>query len=197
MARGGLLSWVVSLGATVASTYALDAFAAVAGAAAVASGLLTPVGTPGLVALLLLSYAAWGWGLHANVRANWALLTTTGASTNILSKVAYEVARRRTSGVRAHRTAAAAGYVGTELAKEIPYYLGAFGAAALTDSITSGQALGFLIGANLGAALYEYLLARATGVFVRRRPRAESSADRPAESSTRRPVAAESGRRDG
>ncbi|MEU8234225.1 hypothetical protein AB0C12_31955 [Actinoplanes sp. NPDC048967] len=189
MARGGLLSWVVSLGATVASTYALDAFAAAVGTAAVTSGLLTPIGTPGLPALLLLSYAAWGWGLHANLRANWALLTTTGTSTNILSKVAYEVARRRRAGVRAHRVAAAAGYVGTELAKEVPYYLGAFGAAALTDSITSGQALVFLIGANLGAALYEYLLARATGAFIRRR--------RPAGPPARRPVAAESGHRDG
>ena len=117
----------------------------------------------------LLSYAAWGGGLHANVRANWALLTTTGTSTNILSKAAYEVARRRRAGVRAHRVAAATGYVGTELAKEVPYYLGAFGAAVLTDSITSHEALVFLIGANLGAALYEYLLARATGVLVRRR----------------------------
>jgi hypothetical protein len=169
MARAGLLSWVVSLGATVASTYALDAFAAAVGTAAVAADLLTPVGTPALVALLLLSYAAWGWGLHANVRANWALLTTTGTSTNILSKAAYEVARRRRAGVRAHRVAAATGYVGTELAKEVPYYLGAFGAAVLTDSITSHEALVFLIGANLGAALYEYLLSRATGAFVRRR----------------------------
>ncbi|MGW4947530.1 hypothetical protein ACWEOZ_38770 [Actinoplanes sp. NPDC004185] len=188
MARAGLLSWVVSLGATVASTYALDAFAAAVGTAAAASGLLARVAMPGLAALLLLSYAAWGLGLRANVRANWALLTTMGTSTNILSKAAYEIARRRTSGVRAHRTAAATGYVGTELAKEIPYYLGAFGAAALTDSVTSGQALIFLIGANLGAALYEFLLARATGAVIRRRG--------PAEPRARRAVAVESGRRD-
>jgi hypothetical protein len=49
MARGGLLSWVVSLGATVASTYALDAFAAAVGTFAVASGLLARVAMPGLV----------------------------------------------------------------------------------------------------------------------------------------------------
>ena len=37
-------SWLVSIAATIASTYALDAFAAVAGAALVASGLRANLG---------------------------------------------------------------------------------------------------------------------------------------------------------
>jgi hypothetical protein len=169
MAHRGVTSWAVSLGATVLSTYALDAFAAAAGAVLVGSGWCAGFGRPGLVALLVVSYAAWGLGLRANVRANWALLTTTGTSTNVLSKAAYDLTMARTTGARAPRLAAAAGYVGTELAKEVPYYLGAFGAAALTGTITSDEALIFLGGANLGAALYEYGLARATRAFVRRR----------------------------
>ena len=177
MARRGLLRWAVSLTATVASTYALDAFAAVAGAGLVAARIFAGVGTPGLVALLLVTYAAWGLGLRSNVRANWALLVTTGTSTNVLSKAAYDLTRRRTAGGRAPRVAAATGYIGTEIAKEVPYYLGAFGAAALTETITSTGALIFLSGANLGAALYEYGLARATQAFVRRRRRRYASFD--------------------
>jgi hypothetical protein len=169
MAHRGLISWTVSLGATVVSTYALDASAAAAGTVLVASEWCAGLGRPGLVALLVVSYAAWGLGLRANLRANWALLVTAGTSTNVLSKAAYDLARARSTGTRAPRLAAALGYAGTELAKEVPYYAGAFGAAALTDAVTAAEALIFLTGANLGAALYEYGLARATGAFVRHR----------------------------
>jgi len=64
--------------------------------------------------------------------------------------------------------AAGAGYVAVELAKEAPYYVGAFGAAALTDAVSSDEALVFLAGANLGAAAYEYVLARLTRRLLRR-----------------------------
>ena len=49
-----------------------------------------------------------------NLRANWALLERTGTSTNALSTAGYDLVR----GPRGRRIAAAAGYVGTELAKE-------------------------------------------------------------------------------
>src|SRR5690349_12447467 len=101
MARRGLLRWIVSLAATAASTYALDAFAAAAGAALVASGLAGGLGRPAAVVVLLASYAAWALGLGANVRANWALLARTGTSTNVLSKAAHDLARRRSTGSRA------------------------------------------------------------------------------------------------
>ena len=38
----------------------------------------------------------------------------------------------------------------------------------LTDSVSSNDALIFLAGANLGAAVYEYGLARLTRAFLRR-----------------------------
>jgi hypothetical protein len=166
----GIRNWIVSVVGTAASTYALDAFATAAGVVLVASGLLAGFGHLATLAFLLASYVAWGLGLRANVRANRELLETTGTSTNVLSKAAYDLTRRRTTGVRAPRLAAAAGYVGTELAKEAPYYLGAFGAAVLSDTVTSNQALVFLCGANLGAALYEFGLARLTMAYLRRRP---------------------------
>jgi hypothetical protein len=41
----------------------------------------------------------------------------------------------------------------------------------LTDSVTANEALIFLAGANLGAALYEYGLARLTTALLGRRRR--------------------------
>jgi hypothetical protein len=59
--------------------------------------------------------------------------------------------------------------VGTELAKEVPYYAAALGAAFISDTITSHDALVFLAGTNLGAAVYEYGLGRVTRVYLHRR----------------------------
>jgi hypothetical protein len=166
-----LSAWLITLAATAASTYALDAVATAAGVALVASGLLSGLDHALVLAFLASSYVLWGLGLRANLRANWLLLRRTGTSTNVLSKASFELARRR--GARAQRIAAGAGYVATELAKEAPYYAGAFGAAVLTDAVSSNEALLFLAGANLGAAAYEYVLARLTR-SVLRRPRTAS-----------------------
>jgi hypothetical protein len=162
-------SWWTSIFATVVATYALDAIATAAGVATVASGLLAAAVQPWLTVLLLASYTAWGWGLRANVGANAALLARTGISTNVLSKAAYDLVGRLSGSPKARRWAAATGYIGTEVLKEAPYYAGAFGAAAITDPITSEEAVIFLIGANVGATLYEYALGRLTEVFLRRR----------------------------
>jgi hypothetical protein len=148
------------------STYALDAVATAAGVLVTASGLLDGLNHELLLVVLLASYAAWGAGLRVNLVQNHRLLEATGTSTNALSKAGYDLAQ----SPRAKRIAAAIGYVGTELAKEAPYYAAAFGAAVLSDSVSSGDALVFLAGANLGAAAYEYGLARLTRALLRRRP---------------------------
>ena len=162
--------WAATLAATAASTYALDAVATVAGVALAASHLLAGLDHAALLVVLVASYVVWGAGLRINLAANWDLLEQTGTSTNALSKAAYDLAGLRTCRTGTRRIAAHVGYVGTELAKEAPYYLGAFG-AALTDSVSSQEALIFLAGANLGAAVYEYGLARLTRAFLRFRSR--------------------------
>ena len=171
--------WLVTVAATAASTYALDAIATAAGLALAASHVLRGVDHALLLAFLAVSYVVWAIGLRANLRANWSLLEQTGTSTNALSKAAYELARLRTTNARARRVAAAIGYVGTELAKEAPYYAGAFGAALLSDSVSSREAIVFLAGANLGAAAYEYGLARLTQSFLGRRSRRSASHEAP------------------
>ncbi len=160
-------AWLATLGATAVSTYALDAVATACGIALLATGLLAGAGHLPLIGFLALTYVAWAAGLRVNLAANWRLLNRTGASTNALSKAGFDLARRRSPRVR--RFAAGAGYVLTELVKEAPYYSGAFGAALATDSVSANDALVFLAGANLGAGLYEYGLARATTALLGRR----------------------------
>ena len=147
--------------ATAVSTYALDGLATLAGFALAASGLLGGLAPWALVGALVLSYGLWGAGMRVNLRANWALLAATGTSTSVLSKVAHDLARARGAAPRRRRLAASAGYVATEIAKEVPYYAGASG-AALADAVSARDAVIFLAGTNLGAAVYEYVLARAT-----------------------------------
>jgi hypothetical protein len=145
--------------------------ATAAGVLLVTSGWLGGLDHAPVLAFLATTYVVWAVMLRANLRANWLLLRRTGASTNLVSKAAFEVTRRR--GPRTQRVATDAGYVATELAKEAPYYAGAFGAAAVTEAVTSTDALLFLAGANLGAGAYEYILARLTRRLLRR-PRCAS-----------------------
>jgi hypothetical protein len=172
--------WAVTLAATAVSMYALDAVATAAGLALAASHVLLGLDQVLLLSFLAATYVVWGAGLSVNLKANWALLEDTGTSTNALSKALYDLARARTESLRVRKLGAAIGYVGTELAKEAPYYAGAFGAAIASNSVSSKDALIFLAGANLGAAAYEYGLARATRVFLdlrsqrRHRPRQET-----------------------
>lgn len=167
-ARPTLSRWMTTCAATAASTYALDILATSAGLLLVASQILDGLSWPQALIFLALSYLAWGAGLQVNLKANWKLLERTGTSTNILSKVAFDIAARRGATRRARELWAGAGYVVTELGKEAPYYVAAIGAAAATDAVTALDALIFLAGANIGAAGYEYGLASAVSAMLRR-----------------------------
>jgi hypothetical protein len=176
--RRRLSPWAATVAATAVSTYALDGVATAAGVLLVASHALGGLGHWHALVFLVATYAAWGAGLRANLRANWSLLEQTGMSTNALSKAAHDLTRLRSTSDRDRRIASAAGYLGLELAKEAPYYAGAFGAAVLSDSVSSTDAIVFLAGTNLGAAGYEYALARLTRLVLRlRSPRAGASFD--------------------
>ncbi|MFC3694993.1 hypothetical protein [Chenggangzhangella methanolivorans] len=158
--------WALTLAATAASTYALDAVATAAGAGLAASRVLAAAGIGPLLALLAASYVVWALGLRVAIAANWTLLETTGASSNALSKAAYDVAQARSRNLLLRRRAAAAGYVAMEVAKEAPYYAGAFGAALVVEELTARDALAFLIGSNFGAAAYECALGQTIRRFL-------------------------------
>lgn len=112
--------------------------------------------------------SCWAVGLSSSLKANWRLLETTGTSTSILSKLAYGLAGSRIKHIGVRRFLSGAGYVVFELAKESPYYVGVFGMAFASDSISGDEALVFLAGANAGAAVYEYGLAWSTRMLLRK-----------------------------
>jgi hypothetical protein len=159
--------WAVTIAATALSTYALEAVATAAGVALASSHLMRGLDQAMLLGFLGGTYVVWGAGLRVNLNANWVLLERTGTSTNAFSKAAHDLARLRAMSPRARKLASAIGYLAAELAKEAPYYAGAFGDTLVTSSISSKDALVFLAGTNLGAAAYEYALARGTRAFLR------------------------------
>lgn len=160
--RGAVVRWAVTAAATITSALALDAAASAVGVLLVATGVLARAPFAVMLPVLATTYALWALGLRASVMANGRLLDATGTSTNALSKLLFDAARRRAWSPAGARRAAATGYVAVEAAKEIPYYVGAFGAALLADSVETAEAIVFLAGTNLGAAGYELGLARLT-----------------------------------
>ena len=165
------LRWVVTVVATGISVISLDLMATAVGVMVVTSHVLDGVTHELAIGLLAVTYLLWAGALGKNVVANWRLLELTGACTNLPSKVMFEVARRRSSSARVSRVATAAGYIVTEIAKEAPYYAGAFGTALVSDAVDSTDALIFLAGTNIGAAVYEYGLAALSNTFLNRRTR--------------------------
>jgi hypothetical protein len=163
--------WLVSVAATVVATGTLEIVATAAGGLLAASRFLDRASHGVLLGFLAATYLVWVAALRRNLAANWRLLEATGTSTNAFSKAAYELVRARPGTRRAMRAASIAGYVVTEVAKEAPYYAGAFGAMLVSDSVDGKDALIFLAGTNVGAALYEYTVAKLAGTNVARRER--------------------------
>jgi hypothetical protein len=161
--------WAVTVVATAVSTLALDIVAAASGLVLAGSHVLHGMSAGVLVGLLGITYVVWGVALRVNLVANGRLLEESGTSTNVVSKTLFELARVRSWSQRGTRAAAAAGYVATEIAKEAPYYAGAYGTALLSDTVDATDALVFLAGTNLGAAVYEYSVARLSHRLLDRR----------------------------
>jgi hypothetical protein len=167
-AFSGARRWIATVAASLVTAYALDLFATALGLLLVASGLLSGIGLVGAIMILIASYVFWGSGLWAILKANWALLQRTGACTNILAKAGHDLAVRLGWSLRGRKIAAYVGNTATELAKEAPYYIGAGGFALFSDSVDAIDAIVFLAGANTGAAIYGFALARGLGYFLAR-----------------------------
>ena len=163
---GAARPWILSVAATLVSTGVLEFVATVGGVLLVWSRFLDWASHRYLLGFLAVTYMLWAAALWRNLIANWRLLEATGTSTNVCSKAAYEIARLRSRSRRAMRLASMGGYILTEVAKEVPYYAGAFATALVSDSVDSTDALIFLAGTNVGAALYEYGIARLVATYL-------------------------------
>jgi hypothetical protein len=69
-AYSGARRWIATVVASLATAYALDLVATVAGLLLVASGLLGGIDYAAALVLLLASYIAWGAGLWGVLKAN-------------------------------------------------------------------------------------------------------------------------------
>src|SRR5687768_7816655 len=117
-AFSGTRRWGATAAASIVTTYALDFVATALGLLVAGSGLLAGIDYLTALALLLVSYVAWGSGLWAVIKANWALLQRTGACTNLLAKAGHDLAVRLDWSLRWRKLAACVGNIATELAKE-------------------------------------------------------------------------------
>ena len=161
--------WGVTLAATVASSLVIDLVATGSGLTIAASGVFADRSRSVVICFLAAAYVVWFAAMRVSIHANWRLLCATGACTNGLSKLGFDIARRRGWSERAERLASAAGYVIREAAMDVSYYVGAFGTALVSDSVDTTDALVFLGGANLGAAGYEYVAAVLSRCYLDRR----------------------------
>src|SRR5262245_30206779 len=89
--------WLGVAAAAVASTIALDVTATATGTALALSPALDDSSPVALYGVLVATYALWGVALRSNVVANSNLLEHTGVSTNLVSKLLYELLRYRSS----------------------------------------------------------------------------------------------------
>lgn len=171
--------WTATATANAASAFALDGIASTAGAATVAiNSNLPEVDLKFALAFLAATYLTWGKELYRNAEANYELLEQTGTSTSATSKFTYERAKNITEkkqmksvanrlGISTEvlqKVAAHTGFVFWEAVKEIPYYIAAFSAGVLSES--SNSEIAFLGGANLGAAGFEHVQAKATHYYL-------------------------------
>lgn len=161
--------WAIVVVATLVSTFGLDLTATASGTLVAASPLLDRAPHEAVLGFLAATYLLWFVGLRANLIANGRLLEETATSTNLLSKVMFEIARRRSGSERVRQAAAKVGYLVTELVKEAPYYLGAFGTALLSGTLDATDAILFLAGTNIGAAIWELGIARLSHRWLDRR----------------------------
>jgi hypothetical protein len=155
--------WGVTVGTNVALSLLLEIPASAAGTGLVDVGLMEHMDTKSLVAVAGASYAFWGYGLRKSIKANMDSLEQTGMGTSPFSKLAFDRAQTE----KGQKFGVAAGYVGWEAAKEIPYYAGALGGVA-AGALNSKEMLIFLAGANVAAGVYEMAVAKGLKHVVRR-----------------------------
>lgn len=165
--------WIVTAVASLVTAYGLDVVATCTGLLLAGTGWLAGIEYGTGIVLLLLTYVGWFFGAWSILRANWELLQRTGTSTNLVSKAGHDIAARLGWSVGWRRAATHTGYIITDLMKEVPYYVGAAGAAIFSDSIGAVDAVIFLIGANVGATSYGFMQSYGMRRFVRHISRSE------------------------
>ena len=134
------------------------------------------------LALLGVTYIAWGSGIWINYNQTWKLLEETGISSSVGAKIGYDFSTsivnnrlfkkvpRVANFVR--RSATLGGFIAVEVGKEAPYYGLAFGGKVFIENFTPdiytpNMEISFLAGANVAAAVFNGVQAVGIEGFLR------------------------------
>lgn len=154
----------VTIPLTLVSTSALEAVSIASGTFLAGVNPFSEADPRLAIGALLLSYGFWFSGMAVNARQAWNMLEETGVSVSWWAKVGHDASKKLTDSQTIQKAASYTGFTAMELAKEIPWWLGAFGgkfaiSQAAPEYNTHNMEFSFLMGANVGATFYNYFQA--------------------------------------
>lgn len=154
----------ITLPLTLASTATLEAISIASGTFLAGVNPFSELDSKLAVGTLLLSYGFWAFGMGTNAQQAWKMLDETGVSVSWWAKVGYDISKRLTEQPKIQKAATYLGFSTLEVVKEIPWWLGAFGGKFALNQIypemnTQNIEFSFLMGANFGAAVFNFFQA--------------------------------------
>lgn len=162
-----LTRYTITGGLTLLSSFGLEVVAI--GGATITAGInpFANLDAKYAVGAVVVSYIPYLTSLFKNADQSWKSLQETGISVNIFAKAGYDLSKNITGSQKLQKFSAYSGFLGSELAKEIPWYIGAFAGKEIMSGwvpelYTPNIEYAFLAGANVFAA--GYLYAQAGGV---------------------------------
>ena len=162
-----LTRYGITGGLTVLSSIGLEAVA-ISGAT-IAAGInpFANLDVKYAIGALAVSYIPYLTSLFKNADQSWQSLKETGVSVNIFAKAGYDLSKNITGSQKLQKFSTYSGFLGSELMKEIPWYVGAFAGKEIMSGwipelYTPNIEYAFLTGANIFTA--GYLYAQAGGV---------------------------------
>lgn len=124
------------------------------------------------IAAVALSYIPLITGTLKNAEQAWYSMKELGVSISTPAKIGYDLSRIFTKNEKIQKVSTYAGFLGFELAKELPWYAGAFAGKEvmngwIPERYTPNIEYAFLAGANVAGAGYQYAQAGGIEVLLR------------------------------
>lgn len=168
----GTTRYGVTLGLNILSFIGLEGVALTGATFAAGINSLASLDSKYAIAALALSYVPLITGTLKNAEQAWHSMKVLGVSISAPAKLGYDLSRVFTKNEKIHKAATYTGFLGFELAKEIPWYAAAFSGKEIMgdwipERITPNIEYAFLAGANIAGAGYQYAQAGGIEVLLR------------------------------
>lgn len=162
-----LTKYAISGGLTGLSSFGLEAVAITGATITAGINPFANLDAKFAITAVVASYIPYLTSLFKNADQSWQSLKETGVSVNIFAKAGYDLSKKVTQNEKLQKITTNSCFLGSELAKEIPWYVGALtGKEIMSGWVpeldTSNIEYAFLAGANVFAA--GYLYAQAGGI---------------------------------